>query len=234
MTELTLARVRADLEAAKLVELYKGSTLLQGAPLPRFRLPEVTIDVPVMISHVEGEQPRSSDGYHKPKKPEIESAIAEAAAVSGLRLDDAQRASVVEATTSHVERAWGSSEAIERVVGLNRLLASEGARVLSSPPSTRPGPSHPPGATPPEQPPTPSAAKLKAFRNALEQRLNAKVLGAAGTGPRVVALVGTSELREAGDPSLVTRLSLTLREDGFELVSIERDDGTIDERLVPE
>ena len=49
MAEFTLARVRADLEAVKLMTLYRSEGLLDGASVPRFRLPDITIDLPMVI-----------------------------------------------------------------------------------------------------------------------------------------------------------------------------------------
>ncbi len=64
--EITRARVQADLEAARVAEIYAGHPLLRRFPIPRVRLPNVTIDAPVIISEVdEGEPPESC----KPEQP---------------------------------------------------------------------------------------------------------------------------------------------------------------------
>ena len=72
------------------------------------------------------------------------------------------------------------------------------------------------------------------FLRALTVRFNSKILGASGQGARLSIIAKTSDLRELGDPSLITRMTMTFKEDGFEIVSIERPDGSTDLRLTPE
>jgi len=51
MTALVQARKIADMETAALAEFYKEHPLLEGMSLPRVRVPEMTLDVPVIIEH---------------------------------------------------------------------------------------------------------------------------------------------------------------------------------------
>lgn len=53
LSEITLARVQADLQAVRLADFYAAHPLLKTFPVPRFRLPKVTIDVPVAINEVQ-------------------------------------------------------------------------------------------------------------------------------------------------------------------------------------
>lgn len=53
MAEITLARVQADLEALRIAELYVNHPLLRHMPVPHFRLPEITLNVPVIIKELE-------------------------------------------------------------------------------------------------------------------------------------------------------------------------------------
>lgn len=53
MSEITNARVQADLEAVRIAELYASHPLLKHMSVPHFRLPTVTLDVPVVINEME-------------------------------------------------------------------------------------------------------------------------------------------------------------------------------------
>ncbi|MRR14805.1 hypothetical protein EG833_05130, partial [archaeon] len=66
LSEITIARMHADLEAIRIAELYASHPLLRHLPVPHFRMPHVDLDVPVVIKEMEeqkdGEPPRGSPG----------------------------------------------------------------------------------------------------------------------------------------------------------------------------
>src|SRR3989442_8134315 len=53
LSEITTARVQADLESVRIADLYASHPLLRHMAVPRFRLPNVTIDAPVVITRME-------------------------------------------------------------------------------------------------------------------------------------------------------------------------------------
>lgn len=53
LSEITNARVQADLETVRVAELYASHPLLKHMPVPHFRLPTVTLDVPLVINDIE-------------------------------------------------------------------------------------------------------------------------------------------------------------------------------------
>lgn len=228
MTEFTLARVRADLETVKLVELYRGNSLLQGASLPRFRLPEISVDLPVLIDELDGEGSRSS--YERPTPQLVEQAVKEAAATSRVSLSAEDEKDLVASVNQFVERSWTGPESIDRAVSLSRLGAQSTERLLAKKWDAEAGAA---SATPAPAAQRENAARVRSFVGALEHRLNAKVLGSSGSGPRLMTRAGVKDLREAGDPSLITRISLSFKEDGFEVISVDGADGS-ELRLVPE
>ena len=57
LAEISLARLQADLETVMLAELYAAHSILRTMPVPHMRLPEVELDIPVLIS--DSEQPRA-------------------------------------------------------------------------------------------------------------------------------------------------------------------------------
>ena len=60
LSEITMARMQADLEAVRVAELYAGHPLLRNMPVPHFRVPEIDLDVPVVIKSVEEPRPGES------------------------------------------------------------------------------------------------------------------------------------------------------------------------------
>lgn len=233
MAEFTLARVRADLEAVKLVELYRSESLLEGAPVPRFRLPDITVDLPVLMLGLEGDG--DATGFARPSTDAVRSAIREAAVTTGVSLDDVKEAELVAAIDAHLESVWQTSEPIDRAVLHSRAIS----RVAESLLQKQVEPKVPAGAAASPAREVSAAASasdssIKSFTKALELRLSTKAIGASGQGPRVMMAAKTSEVREVGDSSLVTRIGLTFKEDGFEVVSVERPDGSSQLRLTPE
>lgn len=60
LSEITMARVQADLEAVRLAEMYASHPLLRHMPVPHFRLPTLTLNVPVVIKDMEEAKPGDS------------------------------------------------------------------------------------------------------------------------------------------------------------------------------
>ncbi|MBX9609476.1 MAG: hypothetical protein K2Y51_24925 [Gammaproteobacteria bacterium] len=248
MAEFTLARVRADLEAVRLVELYGAEGLLQGAPVPRFRLPDITVDMPVLMAELRGADNISS--FARPNADVIRNAVVESASATDLHLDTAWEGEIVRRIDAHLADSWRAREPIdrallltknamhaaeallhqrEREIGVRRFDASTAAREIPS--------ADPRGAADGDGGPEGTAstpARTRAFLRTLALRLNAKVIGASGQGPRLMVAASTGELREVGDASLITRIRMSFNEDGFEVVKVERGDGGSDLRLTPE
>lgn len=53
MAEIAIARMHADLETVRLAEIYAAHPLLRTMSVPRLRLPEVDLELPVLIEQVE-------------------------------------------------------------------------------------------------------------------------------------------------------------------------------------
>jgi hypothetical protein len=60
LSEITIARMQADIEAIRVAELYADHPLLRNMPVPRFRMPDVEIDVPVVVKDMEEPAPGES------------------------------------------------------------------------------------------------------------------------------------------------------------------------------
>lgn len=248
MAEFTLARVRADLEAAKLVELYGSEGLLEGAPVPRFRLPDITVDMPVLVAELRGAD--NSSSFARPNADAIRNAVVEAASATELHLDTAWEGELVRRLDAYLADNWKGREPIDRALlltknamrtaeallqqrdresGVRRFGLSSSAREI--PPVDGRDPVDSEGGT---ESTSDAVATNRAFLRTLGLRMNAKTIGAGGQGPRLMVAANTGELREVGDASLITRIRMSFNEDGFEVVKVERSDGSSALRLTPE
>lgn len=62
LSEVTNARVQADLESVRIAEIYASHPLLRNMPVPHFRLPKVDLDVPVAISDMKSAEDPEATG----------------------------------------------------------------------------------------------------------------------------------------------------------------------------
>src|SRR3954471_16358427 len=59
LSEISMARAQADLESIRLAEVYASHPLLRTMPVPHVRLPEVELDIPVLVRAAE--EPRAGE-----------------------------------------------------------------------------------------------------------------------------------------------------------------------------
>src|SRR4051812_27940222 len=95
LTDSVQARVRADMESLKIAEAYSRHDLLKHMPVPRFRLPDITIDFPVIVSSLqEGELVGGGRLFDEPTRLEIQKTVRAALLESGIRLTNSERGQV--------------------------------------------------------------------------------------------------------------------------------------------
>lgn len=62
LSDVTNARLQADLESVRIAQLYASHPLLQHMSVPRFRLPNVVLDLPVAVEKAE-QPPVATPGH---------------------------------------------------------------------------------------------------------------------------------------------------------------------------
>jgi|GEM_PF-2627475 len=220
LSEMTRARLQADLEAARVAEIYRSHPLLEEMPVPRFRLPDVTVDLPLLVDEVKprGEKPRVA----APTRAAMARALKRGRDASALRpqleahsIDEEELLRAFEPT---VRGRWSRAVSRDRATELNSELARELTDRLSS-----------------------MLGQLDArefdarrFREGVLEELENHSLVKSFESAQVFTTALTRQLREAGEFGAVTRISVTFKEDGFEYVKVERDDGSVDRKLIPE
>lgn len=216
MSEVVIARVQADLESVRVAELYASHPLLRHMAIPRVRLPEIEMEVPVVIAGGDalrdGESPRGGTNAKEARK-QFDKVLQKNLTANRVRLSAADR----KLLTSALNKAMAKPDIpVEVAVDTNRFADRLTAAAVASLSETI------------------GEEKTSAVAKELQDDARLTMLALRSSPPRIDALVETGQVKEAGPADTVTRLRLTIREDAMELTTIESDDGKQTSRLVPE
>ena len=227
LSEITLARMQADLETIRLAELYASHPLLRTMPVPHVRLPEVELDIPVLIK--ESEEPRADSSTRggatlADMRRKLDELLPEHLSRAGIELSDNERARLRAALDQRLKSADMPKEISGDVRRVSDDLAATVIRVIEE---LRPKPEASEASEPSE--PAVSAPIAEGLREAVRLEF----LKLRTPPPRLFVLVTSSEIREAGNSENVMRLRLKVTEEGVEWTTIELD-GVQHDRLVPE
>jgi hypothetical protein len=206
LADAAQARVQADLEAVKIAEAYSRHELLKHLPVPRFRLPEITVDLPVLVSAVEGLDSGGARIFGEPTSAEITKAVREGSRGSNIRLP---REELTNASAAAVQRAKELFAASARLLGPARF-AHELTDVVVASVKAALG-----DDADPEQ--------LKALDTAMQSSLRDLLATKLVPSPDVQVLATAGEIKAHADIGSVVRIRLTITEDAYEVVT--RDDG---------
>lgn len=216
---VSLARARhvADIETAAIAEQYRNHPLLEGLAVPRVRVPEMVIDLPVLIDAEDPGEPGQLADDDLIKKTATQELLA-AAQRAGTPLPAATANRMAELLGTSLAQARrpttaGSlpKEAVLRAVEnatSNTLRATEGVTL------------------------TPQV--LKQVIGDVRLRVGNMAEVKPGRPPTLRATLMTSEVKEKATPQSVVRLRLTLREEGLEWSATSKVDGTAARTLTPE
>jgi hypothetical protein len=224
LSEISIARMHADLETVRIAELYAAHPLLRTMPVPHMRLPDVDLEIPVLIKTSEepraGESARGSVSLVELSKKFDEVFAAHLSKV-GISLSKTVRNKLRKALD---ERLTLHGLPSETSVDVNRIaddLSSTALRVVGElAPTTW-------DRDIPETVPSPKLAVD------LENVVRLAFLNLRPSPPRLFVLVTTAEIQEAGNSENITRLRLKVSEHGVEWTTIETEGGRRD-RLIPE
>ncbi len=217
LSEITIARMHADLEAVRVAELYVNHPLLRHMPVPRFRLPNVEMDIPVAIKKA-GEQPANELPRGTPKieamRTTFDTLIARHIEAEKIQMKPAQQKKLKLALDkAAVTLAQPAAIAVdvmriadEWAAAASAALAGEGLLDKKAQP---------------------------AFEEKLREEARRELIRLRTPPPRLEALVTTGEIREAGPGEVLTHIRLKIVEEAFEWTSIESD-GKKKDRLIIE
>lgn len=215
LSEITIARMHADLETVRIAELYSSHPLLKYMPAPHFRMPDVEVDIPVAIKGADDPRPAESprggarlDDLRRRFDQLLDSELAK----TNQPVAPADRARIGAALDAALLKARGPSDT---AVDVNRMadeFTDVATRAVVDVRRT-PVPEH--------------------FARDLRTAARLEFLKARSAPPRLAALFTSAEVREAGGPEQIARLRLKISEQGLEWATLDSD-GSPRERLVPE
>ncbi len=215
LSEITIARMQADLEAVRVAELYAGHPLLRNMPVPRFRMPDVEIDVPIVVKDLE----EPSDGDTPQRNPSIEEirklfdkVLTSTLAKGNIKLNAAAQKKL-NATLD--KRVIALTRPTEIAIDMNRVSQDFSINAVKAVGE----------AIKPE--------KRAEFEETLKDSVRVELIKIRKPPTRLNVLVTSAEIREAGPSEVVTHLRLKISEESFEWTTIESDEGKND-RLVIE
>jgi hypothetical protein len=208
LSDIARARARADMEAIKIADAYSRDPLLKHMSVPRFRMPEIVVDLPVLISDVEtpagGGDPLS---VAKPTKTELAKVVSDGLARSDLKLTKVQRDAATDAAVARAEVLFARDD--KSLLSPGRVgdeLALEVVGVVNA--KLR------------KDPPAEQQQALSAATSAgMTELVASKLMPSAATK----VMFKSEEIKAHGDSSNVIRLRLTISEDSYEV--IDRDNG---------
>lgn len=216
LASVAKARHITDLQTASIAEQYRENPLLEGLSVPRVRVPELRIDLPVLI---EGEREGVPGRLHEPEfiARKAVTAIHRKLTAAGVKLPKEVRQRLIDQLSTGLAQEIGphvtaAREAIARRAEqlAHDALASTGLMEQLN------------------------QATLRAILNAVRRRVEETAEAEPGRRPTMSVNVISGELKERASPSVVARLSLSIREEGLEWEITRNADGTTTRRLGPE
>lgn len=221
LAEITIARVQADLEAVRVAELYAGHPLLRHLPIPHFRLPTVTLDVPVVIKKMEeakkGEPPRGGVVFPAMRKS-FDRLFALHLNRADVELSKAEKKDLDRAFDQTISRLEQPPDVSISVMHIADELVLTAIKALDN--LERKG-----GSV--------DSVRLEKLADELKTAARLEFLNLRQAPPRLHVLVTTAELREAGPQELLAHLHLSISEEAVEWTVIESQ-GKSRDKLVPE
>lgn len=218
LEEITKSRVQADIETIRMAEMYAQDDLLKNMPVPRFRLPDLTFEIPIAIEGIEKDA--NVTGEELPDFGKMLSAFLE---ILSNRIKPEPFYSTIESNMEQLKKAISEKiEAIKKspdesknVKHVADLLIAEAGKTLTQLSG--------------------QIKQSKRFKDAIKKVLEDirqptyRVFNQLKPKPvpspeRVKIIATTSKLKEMAPDTTVSRLVLKIREEGMETILEESED----------
>lgn len=216
LASVTQARRIADEETAALAEHYGGTPLLDGMSLPRIRLPEVVLELPVLIEEFRvgaEEEPVSREAV----KSALIDQLQTSAGRSGLSLPKVFLSRFERELAAGLAPYSGKRPKALTAEGLARVVEAALLRAIEADAVRRF-----------------DDAQKKAALADLRRTAREAVAARTVRPPGIEVSVLTEAIKERTAPGNVSRLRMTLKEEGMEWTVVEQPDGSERRTLSPE
>lgn len=214
MSGLVRARRMADEQTAALAEYYKDNPLLEGLSVPRIRIAELTIDMPLLIeNHVGGEEGEMED----PTKiaDAAESQMKDTLARNNIKISPAFQKAFTGRLTEQLGVARESGAPIMKET-VARCVQGAFADALTKTKTTL----------------TPS--QKETIARDLRDKMAKVSIAKQPIASSVVANIKTADVKERTSATSVVRLRITLKEEGLEWATQASEAGGVARTLQPE
>ncbi len=211
LSSVAHARRIADEETAILAEYYRSQPLLEGLSLPRVRVAETIIDLPVVIEHEDPGTPEILESLRL-IKTSVSARLITAAETEGVKLPMAMK----ERFEQQLDSAFRRCEMRTRGDVVRAVERAFHSAIQGEPVERLKGES------------------LAAVSRAILQEARDVAVKKERIPPSFKVTVRTADIKEQSDRESVTRVKLVLHEEGLEWAATTDDDGTIRRFLTPE
>jgi hypothetical protein len=214
MTGLIRARHAADLETAALAEAYKANPLLEGLSVPRIRIPELTVDIPLIVENQEEGQSATMNDPGVIAKATNER-VSKALADNNIKLPAAFQKAFTEQTTARLGQLQKSNSALSQEL-VSRTVQDAFAETLRKT-EIKLGPT-----------------EREMVVNGIRTEAGLQAISKPGLPSRILTNIRTADIKDKTSPTSVVRLKITLSEEGVEWATQASVDGGTVRTLVPE
>lgn len=208
LADVARARVQADVEALRIAEAYARDPLLKHLPVPRFRIPDLVVDLPVLVDGVAGSSGTGEPWKTpQPTKTEIVKSVKEGILRSDVKLTRAQSTAVTDAVALHADKLYANDDTAKLSPGsVARELSTEAVGTVRS-----------------KLRKDPSGEQLRVLERVTEASITSLLAAKLAPAPTTEVKFTSEEIKDHGDAGNVVRLRVTISEDSYEVV--DREDG---------
>lgn len=210
LSEVSIARSQADLEAIRIAELYANHDLLKYFPVPRVRIKDVEVDLPVVVVEAEsppdGENPRG--GVNSEILPDLFTRVLDRQLQSNdlIKLSRTERTSLLRS----IRQSTDFLKQPNYIQANTNIAVDEFSSILHD--------------FILERKPELEVNAARTFVDEVRKLARIEFVNARSGIPRIMVGVASREISEAHNDSVV-RISLKLVEEGLEWTHISTDDG---------
>lgn len=224
------ARAMADIESARIAETYANNAILQNFSVPRFKASNIELDIPIAVDELE----EVSETNYQPIDNRSFNAQTYAVFKDMLKVDSFDRATSERLRAKIAQEADMLEKNIKAKPDINKQLKSYATNLSRFFVETI---DH-------------KKENAKAFKKAttnthaqfgkrLTQALHERLIANIKEPKKTIDMDNTKVLVQAHKlkdipPESIVRIKMTLVEDGMEWHTIERDNGEVDKKLLPE
>ena len=214
MCGLITARKMADEQTASLAEYYRTNPLLEGLSVPRIRIPELTIDIPMLIENFAAGEEGKTDSPEN-ITPKAEAALGEILSKHNIKVTPAFKKNFKDELQKRLTaiNKPGTPVVQETII---RKIQDTFSDVLE------------------KENITVTAKEKQAVANHLRESLSPVVISKEAVSSKVRANIRTADVKEQSSSNNVVRLKITMKEEGLEWAVKSSESGGVVRTLEPE